>query len=197
MNPSILTIVEGQSEEKSVPVLLRRILHERLKVFDIEVPRPLRAPRQLVAKEGELEKKVKHGVRDRDNVAAVLVILDADHDCPAELGPGLLRRAQSQTSLPVAVVLAKRELEAWFLGCLDAYRGFHGVPDDAVFRGNPEEDDAKGALKKLTRPHRYDTVVDQVRFVDKMDMDRCRERCPSFHKLLRDVECLVAAMARP
>jgi hypothetical protein len=195
MSPSILTIVEGKSEEASVPKLLRRILHERFGLYDIQVPKPFRVKRGRVVKPGELERAVDYAARDRGNVAAVLVIIDADHRCPADKAPQLHGRAQSETGLPVAVVLAKREFEAWFLGCLDAYRGFHGIPEDAVFTGDPEEDDAKGALKKLTRPHGYNTVIDQVKFVEKMDMDRCRERCPSFDKLLRDVELLVARLS--
>jgi hypothetical protein len=51
-------------------------------------------------------------------------------------------------------------------------------------------DDAKGALKKITRGAHH-TVTDQVRFVNKMDLDLCRERCPSLAKLLRDVAKLV------
>ena len=195
MSPSILTIVEGQSEVKSVPVLLRRILHEKLEVFDVQISRPFHLKRGRLVKSGELEKAVKHGVRDRDNVRAVLVIADADTDCPAQLAPKLLSCAQTQTHLPVSVVLAKREFEAWFLGCLEAYRGFRGISTDAAFPGEPEEDDAKGALKRLIRPDNYNTAKDQVRFVQLMDIDLCRERCPSFDKLVRDVEKLATLLS--
>ncbi len=195
MSRSILAIVEGQSEEVSVPALLRRVLQEKMQVFDVQVPEPFWLKRGKVVKRGELERAVKQGLRTRANVAAVLVIMDADDDCPAELAPQLLLRAQSETGLPVSVVLAKREFEAWFLGCLESYRGFQGIPADAVAPKDPEDDDAKGALKRITRGAKYNTVADQVRFVEKMDLDLCRERCPSFAKLLRDLESLVNAMA--
>lgn len=40
------------------------------------------------------------------------VLLDADDDCPAELGPSLLKRCREATGLPVAVVGADREFHA-------------------------------------------------------------------------------------
>jgi hypothetical protein len=197
MMRAILAIVEGKSEEKSVPVLLRRVLHERMQVFDVQVPRPFRVGRGKVVKTGELERAVKQGLRTRSNVAGVLVIMDADEDCPAELAPQLLSRARNQTHLPVSVVLAKREFEAWFMGCLEAYRGFQTIPTDAVAPKNAEDDDAKGALQKITRLDKYRTATDQVKFVERLDFDLCSKRCPSFAKLLRDVEELVHAMAAP
>jgi hypothetical protein len=196
MSVAILAIVEGQSEEASVPELLRRILHERLGSFNVQVAKPFRVKRNRIVKPGELERAIKQGVRTRADIAAVLVILDADDDCPAELAPQLLRRVAGETHLPASVVLAKREFEAWFLGCLESFRGFQSIPQDAVSPDHPETDDAKGALKKLTGQDRYNTAVDQVRFVQEMNFDLCRERCPSFDKLLRDIECLASAMTR-
>lgn len=193
MSPSILAIVEGESEVESVPELLRRLLHERLAIFEVQVAKPFRVKRQKLVKQGELERAVTYGVRDRRDVAAVLVLIDADDDCPAELAPELLRRVGSQTDLPASVVLVRRHFEAWFLGSLEAYRGFDNIPTDAEYLGNPEEDNAKGELKKLTG-QTYKTAVDQVRFVQKMDFDLCSEKCPSFSKLLRDVDALAAAM---
>jgi hypothetical protein len=57
-----------------------------------------------------------------------LVLLDADDDCPAELGPKIQDRArQVVPHRSVSVVLANREYEAWFLaaaGSLHGQRGF-------------------------------------------------------------------------
>ncbi len=84
MNPTIVPIVEGQSEEKSVPVLLRRILHERLQVFGIEIAKAFRVRRdQIVNKDNELGRAITVAAAKRENVKAILVLLDADNDCPA------------------------------------------------------------------------------------------------------------------
>ena len=79
---AILAIVEGESEEKSVPALLRRVIYDRMEIYDVQVPKPFRVRRHKVVQPGELERAVKQGLRTRDHVAAVLVILDADNDCP-------------------------------------------------------------------------------------------------------------------
>jgi hypothetical protein len=83
--------------------------------------------RNKVVREGELERAITQAVRDRPGVAAVIVILDADDDCPAELGGLLLNRSVTATDKPVGVVLAKREFEAWFLGAKESLRGKRGT----------------------------------------------------------------------
>ena len=85
MNPAIVPIVEGQSEEKSVPVLLRRILHEQLRVFGIEIAKAFRVRRdQIVNKDNELGRAITVArCETPENVKAILVLLDADNDCPA------------------------------------------------------------------------------------------------------------------
>lgn len=125
----IVPVVEGQSEERAVGVLMRRVLHE-LGVFDLEVARPFRVKRQRVVREGELERSIVQAQRSRPGASAVLVILDADEDCPATLAPHLLERARAQTDLPVCVVFPKVEIEAWILGAIDSLRGVRGIRVD-------------------------------------------------------------------
>jgi len=46
----------------------------------------------------------------------ILILLDADDDCPAELGPTIVDLARGiKPHCRMAVVLPKREYEAWFL----------------------------------------------------------------------------------
>ena len=87
----IVPVVEGQSEVRAVPVLLRRLLNERQR-YDVIVARPVRVHRTSVVKEGEIERAVVLARRRREGCHAVMVLLDADDDCPAELGPELLNR---------------------------------------------------------------------------------------------------------
>jgi hypothetical protein len=49
----------------------------------------------------------------------------------------------------------------------------------------------KEQVRKLLPTGRYTPADDQVRLTAKMDLDLCRRRCPSFDKLIRDVEYLV------
>src|SRR4030042_2063891 len=113
MNQQILPIVEGQSEVESVPILLRRI-RDLMHAFNIQIARPYRVKRNKVVKQGELERAIEQGIRDRGNVSAILLLLDADDDCPAALAPQLSERCRQTTHLPVAVVFANIEIEGWF-----------------------------------------------------------------------------------
>jgi len=192
MNTAILPIVEGQSESESVPILLRRI-RDQMQAFDIQIARPWRVKRNKVVKEGELERAINHGISDRGNIAAVLVLLDAEDDCPASLGPQLLERCRQTTNLPVAVVLANLEMEGWFLGGKESLRGIRGIRIDAVAPLNPET--IRGAKERLTQNmehgRRYLEVDDQPALVAKVDFDLTKDRCPSFDKFLREVQNLI------
>ncbi len=127
MIKTILPIVEGHSEEEAVPVLLRRLLSQ-LERPEIQVARPFRVSRLKMVRPGEIERAIVQGIRDRRDVAAVLVILDADDDDPFRLETALLERCRKASPLPSAVVAACREFEAWFLGSKDSLRGVWDRP---------------------------------------------------------------------
>jgi hypothetical protein len=197
MSLAILPVVEGQSESESVPVLLRRIL-DRKQAYRIQVARPFRVKRNRVVKLGELERAVNQGLRDRERVGGVLVLLDSDDDCPALLGPKLLRRCRKATNLPVVVVLANREIEAWFLGAKESLRGVRGIRNDAVGHAAPET--VRGAKEHLSKNmaggRRYLEVDDQPALMENMELELASQRCPSFYKFLRDFEGLIDQLAR-
>lgn len=195
MTASIATIVEGQSEVESVPVLLRRILPGCLGASDVDVVRPFRVSRTRITRPHELERAVKQTLRDRPNVEAILVLLDADDDCPATLGPALAQRGQQVSAKPVAVVLAMRELEAWFLGAKRSLRGVRGIRDDAEPPPNPEAiRGAKESLSHNMTGRRYLEVDDQPALADRMDLEAAKAACPSFARLVREVTRLVACI---
>lgn len=176
---ALVPIVEGHAEVHSIPVLMRRL--------GIDVAKPFRVKRNLVVKPGELERALSFTLRDRANVSAVLVLLDADDDCPAELAPQLLERCSHVTDVPVSVVFAVRELEAWFLGGIESLRGQRGIRDDATYDADPEA--PRGAKERLEGLMRgtYVDVVDQPALMAALGVEAARQRCPSFDKLLRDL----------
>ncbi len=192
MNSVILPIVEGQSEAESLPILLRRICAQ-MQAVNIQIARPYRVKRNRVVKAGELERAIEQGVRDRSNVSAILLLLDADDDCPAALAIELLERCRQTTHLPVAVVLATIEMEGWFLGAKESLRGICGIKPDAVAPPNPES--IRGAKERLSKNmehgRRYLETDDQPTLADKFDFELTKGRCPSFDKFLREVQNLV------
>jgi len=194
---TIVPIVEGHGDAEAVPVLLRRIFAQ-VQAYHVEVARPFRVKRNRVVKPGELERALLQAARDRTNAASVLVLLDADDDCPAKLGPELLARCQQTTNLPVAVVLANKEFEAWYLGAKESLRGLRGIRNSAVAPSAPEEvRDAKRALSENMEEGRYLEVDDQPALASQVDISLARQRCPSFDKLVREVSNLTSAMGTP
>lgn len=188
----LVPIVEGQSEVATVPILLRRILQDELDEYEIGVARPFRVKRNRVVQPGEMERAVKQAVRAREGAAAVLVLLDADDDCPVQLAQSLLRRCHTETALPVAVVLACRELEAWFLGAKESLQGVRGIRANAAAPSEPET--IRGAKERLTRNmegSRYVEIDDQPAMAQRLDLTLAKTRCSSFAKLVRTVQDLV------
>lgn len=195
MSFALATIVEGHAEVESVPLLLRRIFAQ-FGVSDISISRPFRVKRNRVVKPGELERAISQTVRDRADVGAIMVLIDSDDDCPAKLGPDLLERAKKETHLPVAVILAAREFESWFLGSKESLRGIKGIREDATAPLNPEN--IRGAKEHLTRNmargYRYLEVDDQATLAEKFDLNAARRCCPSFDKCFREAERLFLAI---
>lgn len=190
---TLLPIVEGHSEEAAVPVLLRRLL-ARLERPEVQVARPFRVSRYRMVRPGEIERAVLQGIRDRNDIGAILVILDADDDDPLSLEAVLLERCRKASSLPTAVVAPCRELEAWFLGSKDSLRGVCGIRPDANAPAAPEAiRDAKGRLtSNMAGNRRYLEVADQPVLAARMDLDLAFQRCTSFQRLLGELERIFA-----
>jgi len=166
--------------------------------YEVEVARPFRVKRGRVVREGELERSVTQALRSRAGATGVIVILDADDDCPAELASKLCSRTSS-FPVPVCVVLPKIETEAWILASIESLQGQRGIRDDAVCPADPEAiRDAKGALSRCMQGSRgYVATDDQPALLASMDLALARKRSPSFAKLTRDLTALVDDISDP
>jgi hypothetical protein len=191
MPVTIASVVEGQGEVTALPKLLYRIAHQ-LSIPDLRVPTPFRVPRGSLMVAGGIERAVDAQARRVDTAGGVLVLLDADDDCPANLGPSLLARARkARPDKLVSVVLPKREFEAWYLAAAASLGGRCGLPNNLVAPEDPEAiRDAKGWLtRQRTDGLRYKPTADQATLGSAFDMGQAR-RAPSFNKFCRDVEQL-------
>lgn len=192
---NLVPIVEGQSEVASVPILLRKI-SESIQTYNIKIAKPFRVKRNRVVKEGEIERAVKQAIRSRDNIGAIIVILDADDDCAKDLADQLKRRCATVTDLPVSIVIAVKEYECWLLGAKESLRGIAGIKDDACCPSNPESiRGAKGKLSQNMRSQSYVEVIHQPSFTAQMDIELARQNCPSFEKLFREASSLLSQVS--
>ena len=178
MTVQIGCIVEGHGEVEAVPVLIRRLAANLYPELAVIVPRPIRIARNKLLQAGGLEKWVEVVSVRVGAQGAIFVILDSDDDCPAELGPELLDRAlQVQGNLPIAVVLAKYEFEAWFLAAAESLRGQRGLGDDIHRPNDPEA--IRGAKEWLS--HRmegsrtYSEMDDQPALTALFDIEQARQ----------------------
>ena len=196
MTVKIGCIVEGESEVETVPLLIRHIAGNLYPELPIVVPPPIRRPRNKVVKENELEKAVEFVARQIGGQGAIFIIFDSDDDCPAELGPALLRRAsQAHSDLPIAVVLAKHEFEAWFLAAAESLRGQSGLGDDMHPPNDPEA--IRGAKEWLSNQmegsRTYRETRDQPTLAALFDIEQARQ-ADSFDKCYRDIVRLLSEL---
>jgi len=186
----IAAIVEGHGDEPALRILLRRLAERKGAV--VELLRPIRQSRGRLVKRAEFVRAIDLAAKQTRQGDGILVLLDADEDCPAELAPRMLAWArQARADRQIAVVLAKREFEAWFLGAAESIAGTRGLARGTKSPLDPEAiRGAKGWLSERMG-RRYSETIDQPAFAATFDLDAAR-RCDSFDKLVRDVERLLA-----
>jgi hypothetical protein len=193
----IACIVEGHGEVEAVPVLVRRLAARVDPTLHIQVKRPLRITRSQLVRARELERAVELAARQVGKQGGILVLIDSDDDCPAELGPQLLDRARkARGDLPIGVVLAKREFEGWFLASAESLRGQRGLPDNLTSPSDPEA--IRGAKEWIVRHMigggTYSETLDQPALTAIFDLDQAAARSDSFDKCLREVTGLILSL---
>ena len=193
----IICLVEGQGEDKAVPILIRRVAQEINPALQFHLSvSAFRVKRDKVVKAGELENAIRVAAQTFANPGAILILLDADEDCPAALAPQLLQRAQAARSdLPIAVVLAQREYEAWLIAAAESLRGKRGLSDTLQTPAAPEAiRDAKGWLSKHAKKGSpYKPTVDQAALTAVFNLQAAR-KAAFFAKLYKEIARLLAEL---
>ncbi len=182
----IVPIVEGDGEVAALPILLRRLGAWLTPDSYTDVQLPIRVRRdRFLNKDADFRKFLGLASAKAGERSWILILLDADDDCPAKLGAQIVDRAHAATPhRRISVVLAKREYEAWFLASADSLDGKRGLSlDDAVAVDPEVPRDAKGWLSKHMPSGRYREVTDQPAFSAVMDLQEARKRSRSFRKL--------------
>ncbi|MFE1578080.1 DUF4276 family protein [Streptomyces fradiae] len=192
---TIASVVEGEGEISALPVLLRRLMYEA-EIWDADIQPPFLVDRGRLVRPGGLEAAVEAQARrvPADHPGGILVVIDADDDCPASLGPSLLARAEAaRPDRRTAVVLANREFEAWFLASAPSLGGRAGLAEHLEVPADSEAlRDCKGWLTHHRRDGvRYRPRVDQAALTQVMDLGLARTNSSSFDKFCRDITYLV------
>ena len=189
---AIMALVEGQGDELAVPTLIDKILND-LNRWDWYPGRPTRV-RSL----GKLRKELRwylSRTAKRKNCAALLILLDSDDSCPKEEAQKLAEEIRPlNLPVPVAIVFANREYEAWFLASLASIAGHYGLPANVVYEGDVATIDAKGWLKaRMEQNKEYTPTSHQKRFTSLIDIELAHENSRSFQRLYHAIEQLLEA----
>lgn len=194
----VAAIVEGHGEVDAVPILLRRLAERVDPGLAVHVHPVLRVPASRLMKQGELERSVELAARKVGRADGILILLDCDwpEGCPARDGPLLLGRARAtRPDMPLCVVFAKREYEAWFIAAADSLKGRRGLSVDLAAASAPEE--IRGAKEWLSRympkGRPYAETTDQPALTAIFDLDVAR-RADSFDKCFREIVSLLTAL---
>ncbi len=187
----IQPIVEGHGEVPAVPVLLRK-LGELMQIPHVAVGSPIRQKRSQLTREDGLKRAVQMA-RAQPGCKGILVMFDADDDCPKEVAPNFLKWAQEAAApLPCSVVIPNREYEGWFLASLESLleqRGIH--PAEPYDKDSEAKRDAKGELEdRFGGGFRYFEKTDQPSFTALADWSLVHARSRSFRKMVKETRNL-------
>ncbi len=191
--PRMWLWVEGRGETPhrqtgrggATAVLVRRILWERyqdyewqmdtLKVGHVHNFRP------------NMARYVDHLRKRRNEIDAVLLLLDLDDGCAMQVARNVANELRNlNPPKSIAVVLAVREYEAWFLAAANSLWG-------RPYQGNPEGvRDARGEVRRFLED--YASTTHQSSLSAKMDLEEAEANSRSFRRLVHAVGELCQAV---
>ena len=196
---TIVPIVEGHGDVDALPDLMRRIIWEKFNRYDVIV-----APRKggVISANGRsnLESNPEKFLRyalNNPGCDAILIVLDADDDCPVDLARRLLQRCEGlHRGLPLQIVCARPEYEAWFLASLDTIRGKGVIPENTNFNGDPEEvrDPKRWLTDRMAQGRAYKETDHQASFSSHIDIELAHHNSRSFRRLCHALEQLVGGI---
>lgn len=207
----IAPVVEGQTEQGCLERLLQRTWTELLgRTERLQVLEPFRGPRdKLIHSPSDLIKTIEQSLqklyakakRDPGARKLLLLLLDAEGDCPAALAPRLLESAReiAPADVEVACVMPKQMLENWIVAGASTLGGINNLPNPLPVRDQFEE--RSGAawldeqLRSMSKTRKYKKVIDAKEFINCIDLNECRTNSPSYDKLCRELEKRVPVAA--
>jgi Domain of unknown function (DUF4276) len=196
---AIASIVEGHGEVRALPILLRRLAEAR-GVYDLDIPEPIRVQKdRFLRRDNEFQRMIALAGEKAGQAGAVLVLIDADDDCPVTLAAEIGRRITGQLwGRRFAVVIANREYESWLIAGASSLASRRGLAGDLA---PPESSDtirdAKGWLSQRMSGSRYHEVIDQPALTASVDIDAAVSGSRSMRKLVKVVNEILDGDASP
>lgn len=191
-----MPIVEGDGDAAALPELLVRIIQERYGRFDVYVAQGKSKVVKANSRdklESSLDKFLLHAQK-KPGCGAILILLDADTDCPVTLAQTLAERcAQIGSKYPVEIVCADRSYESWLLASLQTIVGMHGIPESSALSRSAEEVPNPKAWLSSQMPsgQTYKETTHQASLSRAIDLEMAHINSRSFRRLCHAVEQLL------
>lgn len=184
----IASIVEGHGEMTAAPELIRQVAW-RLGRYEVVALPGYRVARSEFSEPTTLAKIIE-AVAIQYRPDGILIVFDADDDCPSELA-GRLFPVCEAAPVNTQLVVANREYEAWFLAAASSLRTCSGVREDAQDHPDPEAPrNAKGQVENQMT-ERYTETLHQTKFTAALDLDLACQNSRSFRRLHHAMEQLL------
>jgi hypothetical protein len=186
-------IVEGQGDATAAPVLIRRLAASIDPACRITISPPRRIPKSKLVRPGELERSVEALARQIGRAMPILIVIDADTDCPKDLAYDLVARCRAtHGDISVSTVVAKMEYETWFIAAAESLSGRSEFAHPLTRPDDPES--IRGAKEWLSRQmkegHRYVETRHQAAYSAVIDIAQAMT-IRSFQKLAAEVRRIV------
>lgn len=191
--PAIIPIVEGEGDVDAVPRLIDRTL-AFLERWDWTVGPPKKCG-GVHALRAKLPNFLWYA-QSEPECGAILILVDLDDGCPFKVSQDMVQQIQSlHLTRPVAIVLAHREYETWFLASLATIAGSNSIPEGTIYEGAVElRRGAKEWLSKQMPPGKaYKETIHQARMTAKIDIPLAKTNSRSFRRFVHAIEELVDA----
>lgn len=193
----VCPIVEGHGEVEALRTLLSRLWWEIDRddaAPHLEVLQPIRQARGTLRSDDGLaralslaEMKISARTSAADH-ATVLVLLDAEEECPVEVARHIRTVATRHVPhLDVAVVIPNVMYETWFVAAAASLSEHLDLGDDEPPSDAEAKRLGKGWIKRHIRAPSYKETVDQPKLTAAMDLNICRAGSRSFDKLCREM----------
>jgi hypothetical protein len=192
------SIVEGEGDQKAVPILLNkyfRVVLQREDVSAYKEAKPGGCKSKLCKRLEALLTEVAA------YASAILIVLDADDEqdypgCHAqEIAEEVRRITNGKYVCPIGIVVATRAYEAWLVASIESIAKKHPrvIAQNATCPSNPDAiENPEGWLKNKCpdKKNQYHKTSHQARMSEHIDFDKAK-RSKSFQKLLKRVDEIV------
>ena len=173
-------IVDGESDEKTIPILANKILQGA--GIGIK-PKVVRRGYKLNVQ--KMQRHIKDMIREQPGLEKIIICMDSEDDDLARLESEVeqVERQLAHRKVEPKYILVVRMLESWLLADEEALREVLGRGAKVTPIANPEAlRDPKEKLEEIFREARktFQYTRDDPKIAQASDVNRIKAKCPRF-----------------